>query len=41
MKQMARNLTMTGEGMPNGWRCVLHDRDTKLCAAFDEIFRTA
>jgi putative transposase len=41
MKQMARNLTMAGEGMLNGCRYLLHDRDTEFCAAFDEILGTA
>jgi len=41
MKQMARNLTMAGEGMLQGCRCLLHDRDTKFCASFDEILRSA
>jgi putative transposase len=41
MKRMARNLTMAGEGMLQGCRYLLHDRDTKFCAAFDEILRFA
>ena len=41
MKQMARNLTMAGEGMLQGCRYLLHDRDAKFSAAFDEIFRSA
>jgi len=41
MKQMARNLTMAGEGMLQGCRYLLHDRDTKFCAAFDEVLRSA
>ncbi len=41
VKQMARNMTMAGEGMLNGCRYLLHDRDAKFCAAFDEIFRSA
>ncbi len=41
MKQMARNWTMAGEGMLQGCRYLLHDRDTKFCAAFDEVLRSA
>lgn len=41
MKQMARNLTMAGEGMLNGCRYLLHDRDAKFCAAFGEVLRSA
>jgi putative transposase len=41
MKQMARNLTMAGQGMIEGCRYLLHDRDTKFSAAFDEILRSA
>jgi putative transposase len=41
MKQMARNLTMAGQGMLEGCRYLLHDRDTKFSAAFDEILRSA
>ena len=37
MKQMARNVTMAGEGMLRGCRYLLHDRDTKFCAAFGEV----
>jgi hypothetical protein len=38
---MARNVTMAGEGMLQGCRYLLHDRDTKFCAAFDEVLRSA
>jgi hypothetical protein len=41
MKQMARKLTMDGEGMLNGCRYLLHDRDAKFSAAFDDILRSA
>src|SRR6266404_5911636 len=41
MKQMARNLTMAGEGMLHGCRYLLHDRDAKFCAAFGDILRSA
>lgn len=41
MKQMARNMTMTGDGFLNGCRYLLHDRDTKFSAAFCEILRSA
>jgi len=37
MKQMARNLTMAGQGILDGCRYLLHDRDRKFSAAFDEI----
>jgi putative transposase len=37
MEQMARNLTFDGEGFLWGCRYLLHDRDTKFCAAFDGI----
>jgi putative transposase len=40
MKQMARNVTMAETGLLNGCRYLLHDRDTKFCAAFDEILRS-
>jgi len=41
MKQMARNLTMAGQGKLEGCRYLLHDRDSKFSAAFDDIFRSA
>jgi hypothetical protein len=41
MKQMARNMTMTGDGFLNGCRHLLHDRDTKFSAAFCEILRSS
>ena len=34
MVQMARNVTMDGNGCLGGSRYLLHDRDTKYCAAF-------
>ena len=36
MRQMACNATLEGMGDLNGCRYVLHDRDTKFCAAFRE-----
>lgn len=39
MAQMARNLTFDGEGFLCGCRYLLHDRDTKFCAAFDGILK--
>ena len=41
MKQMARKLTMAGDGFLNGCRYLLHDRDTKFSAAFCGILRSA
>jgi hypothetical protein len=41
MKQMARNMTMAGDGFLNGCRYLLHDRDTKFSAAFCETLRSA
>ncbi len=41
MKQMARNMTMAGDGFLNGCRYLLHDRDTKFSAAFCSILRSA
>ena len=41
MKQMARNMTMAGDGFLNGCRYLLHDRDTKFSAAFCEILRSS
>jgi transposase InsO family protein len=41
MKQMARNMTMAGQGMLDGCRYLLHDRDSKFSAEFDEILRSA
>ena len=41
MKQMARNMTMTGEGFLNGCRYLLHDRDPRFCPAFCNILRSA
>jgi putative transposase len=40
MAQQARNLVMELEGRGNPVRFLLHDRDTKFTAAFDEVFRT-
>ena len=36
MRQMACNATLEGMGDLNGCRYLLHDRDTKFCAAFRE-----
>ena len=41
MKQLARNLTMAGEGILNGCRYLLHDRDAKFSVAFDDLLRPA
>lgn len=41
MKQIARNLTMVGDGFLNGCRHLLHDRDTKFSVAFCAILRSA
>ncbi len=41
MKQMARNMTMAGEGFLSGCRYLLHDRDTKFSAAFCDILRSS
>ena len=38
MTQMARNAVDESGGAVRRCRYVLHDRDTKFCAAFDEIF---
>jgi len=34
MKQVARNVTMSGDGFLNGCRYLIHDRDTKFSKAF-------
>jgi len=39
MKQMARNLTMADMGFLDGSRYLLHDRDSKFCASFEQIIR--
>ena len=41
MKQIARNATMAGWGFLEGCRYLIHDRDTKYCAAFAAILRAA
>jgi hypothetical protein len=41
MCQMARNLTMAGEGLLQGCRYLLHDRDAKFSASFDDVLRSA
>ena len=41
MKQMARNMTMAEDGFLNSCRYLVHNRDAKFCAAFDEILRSA
>jgi transposase InsO family protein len=40
MTQMARNAVDEPSGCLQNCRYVLHDRDTKFCAAFDEILRS-
>jgi len=40
MAQQARNLVIELEGRGSPARFLLHDRDTKFTAAFDEVFRT-
>lgn len=37
MQQMARNVTMEGLGALQGWRYLLHDRDTKYTCSFRAI----
>src|SRR4029453_18054038 len=37
MKQMARNLTMDGGGILKPGQYLIHDRDTKFCAAFKQM----
>lgn len=37
MRQMARNITQADTGFLSGCRYLLHDRDTKFCAAFDDV----
>ena len=37
MQQMARNVTQADTGFLSGCRYLLHDRDTKFCAAFDGV----
>ena len=39
MKQMGRNMTLADTGFLCGCRYLLHDRDTKFCAAFDGILQ--
>ena len=39
MKQMARNMTLADTGFLCGCKYLLHDRDTKFCAAFDGIIQ--
>ena len=41
MKQMARNMTMAGDGFLNGCRYLLHDRETKFSAEFCDILRSS
>ena len=40
MEQMARNLSFADTGFLNDCRYLLHDRDTKFCAAFDGILES-
>jgi transposase InsO family protein len=39
MEQIARNVTMEGVGFLNGYKALLHDRDTKFCPAFLELLK--
>src|SRR3954471_14503691 len=41
MIQMARNATDEGSGFLRGMRYLLHDRDTKFCAAFLDVLRSS
>jgi len=41
MMQMARNATDEGSGFLRGMRYLLHDRDTKFCAAFLDVLRSS
>lgn len=41
MKQVARNLTVCGDGFLEGKRHVLMDRDARFCAAFRAVLREA
>jgi putative transposase len=38
--QQARNLAMGLRGVGGEVRFLIHDRDTKFCVSFDEVFRT-
>jgi hypothetical protein len=40
MKQMARNMTLAKDGLLNGCRYLLHDRDTTFSASFGDILRS-
>jgi transposase InsO family protein len=40
MEQMARNVTLAEVGFLCGCRYLLHDRDAKLCAAFDGVLES-
>jgi hypothetical protein len=41
MLQMARNATDESSGFLRGLRYLLHDRDTKFCAAFLDVLRSS
>ncbi|MGA1870155.1 MAG: integrase core domain-containing protein [bacterium] len=41
MKQMARNITMADWGFLNGYRYLIHDRDSKFCDSFRESIRSS
>jgi hypothetical protein len=41
MIQMARNATDEGFGFLRGMGYLLHDRDTKFCAAFLDVLRSS
>ncbi len=40
MKQMARNVTMSGWGFLEGCRYLIHDRDSKFCNSFRSIIKS-
>ena len=41
MAQIARNVSMTGDGFLQPGQCLLHDRDSKFTGEFDAILRAA
>jgi hypothetical protein len=40
MKQMARNVTTEHWGFLSNHRCLLHDRDNKLCLSFRQLIES-
>lgn len=40
VSQQARNLSMDLDGRPPPVRFLIHDRDSKFCSPFDEVFRS-